>query len=81
MIKCDLYIILQIFINEFSDHSYVIKYKERTFAAMKSTNVLQEEEYENISMEDEVCEEEKEEDMVQPNLGDVLEPLKDDCNT
>jgi hypothetical protein len=32
-------------------------------------------------MEEEVCEEEKEEDMVQPKLGDVLEPLKDDCDT
>jgi hypothetical protein len=32
-------------------------------------------------MEEEVCEEEKEEDMGQPKLGDVLEPLKDDSNT
>jgi hypothetical protein len=40
MIKSDLYTILQICINEFSDNAYVIKYKERTFAAMESTNVL-----------------------------------------
>jgi hypothetical protein len=32
-------------------------------------------------MEEEVCEEEKEEDMVPPKIGDVLEPLKDDSNT
>jgi hypothetical protein len=32
-------------------------------------------------MEEEVCEEEKEEDMIQPKLGDVLESLKDDSNT
>jgi hypothetical protein len=32
-------------------------------------------------MEEEVFEEEKEEDMVQSKLGDVLEPLKDDGNT
>jgi hypothetical protein len=31
-------------------------------------------------MEEEVCDEEKEEDMVQPKLGDVLEPHKDDSN-
>jgi hypothetical protein len=45
--------------NKFSDNAYVIKYKERTLAAMESTNVLQEEEDENIRMEEEVCEEEK----------------------
>jgi hypothetical protein len=32
-------------------------------------------------MEEEVCEEEKEEDMVEPKLGDVLEPPNDDSNT
>jgi hypothetical protein len=58
--------ILQICINEFSDNSYVIKYKEIILAAMESTNILQEEEDENISMEEEVCEEENEEDMAQP---------------
>jgi hypothetical protein len=31
--------------------------------------------------EEELCEEEKEEDMAQPKPGDVLEPLKDDSNT
>jgi hypothetical protein len=58
--------ILQICINEFSDNAYVIKYKEIILAAMESTNILQEEEDENISMEEEVCEEENEEDMAQP---------------
>jgi hypothetical protein len=48
---------------------------------MESTNVLQEEEDENIIMEEEVCEEEKEQYTVQPKLGDVLEHLKDDNNT
>jgi ERCC4-related helicase len=81
MIKRDIYVILHICINEFSDNAYVIKYTERALAAMKSTNVLQEEDDEKISMEEEVCEEEKEEDMVQPELEDVLEPLKDDSNT
>jgi ERCC4-related helicase len=32
-------------------------------------------------MEEEVCEEEKEEDIVEPKLGNVLETLKDDSNT
>jgi hypothetical protein len=32
-------------------------------------------------MEEEVCEEDKEEDIAQPKLGDVLEPPKDDSNT
>jgi hypothetical protein len=50
--------ILQICINEFSDNAYVIKY-EITLAAMEITNILQEEEDESISMEEEVCEEEK----------------------
>jgi hypothetical protein len=39
---------------------------------------LQEENDEKISMKEEVCEEE---DMAQPKLGDVLEPLDDDSNT
>jgi hypothetical protein len=64
-----------------SDNAYVIEYKERTLVAMKSTNILYEENDENISMEKEVCEEEKEEDLTQPKLGDVLKPLKDDSNT
>jgi uncharacterized protein related to proFAR isomerase len=81
MMKWHLDVILQICIDEFSDNAYVIKYNERTLAATESANILQEEDDENISMEEEVCEEEKEEDMVQPKLEDVLEPLKDDSNT
>jgi hypothetical protein len=73
--------ILQICINEFSDNAYVIEYKERTLSCMGSTNLLEDENDENISMEEEVCEKEKEEDMAQPKLGDVLEPLDDDSNT
>jgi hypothetical protein len=42
---------------------------------------LQEENDEKISMKEEVCEERKKEDMAQPKLGDVLEPLDDDSNT
>jgi hypothetical protein len=42
---------------------------------------LQEEDDENISIEEEVCEEEKEEHVFQPKLGDVFEPLKNDSNT
>jgi hypothetical protein len=45
---------------------------------MESINILQEECDENKSMEEEVYEEEKEEDMTQPKFGDVLEPLDDD---
>jgi hypothetical protein len=59
MIKCHQYVILQICINEFSDNSYVIKYKGRTLAVMESTNILQEKYDENISMEEEVCEKKK----------------------
>jgi hypothetical protein len=42
VMKGHLVIILQICIIEFSDNSYVIKYKERTLVAMESTNILQE---------------------------------------
>jgi ERCC4-related helicase len=63
-----------------SDNAYVIEYKERTLAAMGRTNILQEENGGNISMEEELCEEKKE-DRAQPKLGDVLEYLKDDSNT
>jgi hypothetical protein len=56
MIIWHLDVILLICIDEFSDNAYVIKYKERTLAAMESTNILQEEDDENISMEEEVCE-------------------------
>jgi hypothetical protein len=52
-------IILQICINEFSDNAYVIKYKERTLAAMESTNILQEDNDENMSIKEEVYEEQK----------------------
>jgi hypothetical protein len=41
---------------------------------------LQEGDDENISMEEEVYEEENEEAIVPPKLGGVLEPLKDDSN-
>jgi hypothetical protein len=81
IMKGHISILLQLCIEEFSDNAYVIKYKERTLAAMESTNILQEENDENISFEEEVCEEESKEDIVQPKLGDVWEPLKDDSNT
>jgi hypothetical protein len=51
VMKGHVVLILQICINEFSDNAYVINYKERTLAAMESTNILQEEEDENISLE------------------------------
>ena len=62
--KGKISIILQLCIEEFSDNAYVIKYKEKTLAAMESTNILKEEDDENISLEEEVYEEENEEDMV-----------------
>jgi hypothetical protein len=55
-------------------------HKEKTLAAMESTNILQEEDDENISVENKVYEEENEA-IVPPKLGDVLEPPKDDSNT
>jgi hypothetical protein len=58
-----------------SDNAYVTEYKERTLAAMGSTNIFQEEDDENISMEEEVCEDDKEEDMAHPKLGDVFEGI------
>jgi hypothetical protein len=63
VMKGHLDIILQIYINEFSYNAYVINYKETTLAATESTNILQEEDDENISLEEEVYEEEKEEDL------------------
>jgi ERCC4-related helicase len=79
--KGHLDVILQICIHEFSDNAYVINYKERTLDAMESTNILQKEDDENISLEEEVYEEEKEENMTHPKLRDVLELLNDDSNT
>jgi hypothetical protein len=54
-------IILQFCKKEFSDNVYV---KERIFAPMEGNNILQEEE---------VCEEEIEMDMFQPELGEELD--------
>jgi hypothetical protein len=54
-------IILQLCIKEISDNVYV---KERILAPMEGTNILQEEE---------VCEEEIEMDMFQPELGEELD--------
>jgi hypothetical protein len=39
MINWHLYVILQLCINEFSDNACVIKYKERTLTAIKSSNI------------------------------------------
>jgi hypothetical protein len=50
-------------------------------AAIESKNILQEEDDENTSLEEILYEEEKEEDMTHPKLGDVFEPLNDDSNT
>ena len=41
--KGHISIILQIYINEFSDNEYVINYNERILAAIESTKVLKEE--------------------------------------
>ena len=49
--------LLEQFQEDFSDNAYVIKYKEITLAAMERTNIFQEEDDENISLEEEVCEE------------------------
>ena len=54
VMKGHIYIILQLCKKEFSDNVYV---KERILASMESTNILQEEDDENISLEEEVCEE------------------------
>jgi hypothetical protein len=87
--------ILNYCIENFMDNIYVVElnekgttnqlstsllHKEITLAAMESTNILQEEDDENINMEEEVYEEENEA-IVPPKLGDVDEPPKDDSNT
>ena len=52
---------------------------------MESTNILQEEDDENISLEEGVCEEKIEMDMFQPKLGEELDlpasPSTNDSNT
>jgi hypothetical protein len=47
--------------------------KEKILAAMESTNILQKEDDENISLEEEECEEEIEKDTFQPKLGEELD--------
>ena len=66
--------LLEQFQETFSDNAYVIKYKEITLAAMKRTNILQEEDDDNISLEEEVCEEE-DKDL---SLGMPMQPQEDD---
>ena len=66
VMKGHISILLQLCKKEFSDNVYV---KERILASMESTNILQEEDDENISLEEEVCEEEIEMDVLQPKLG------------
>ena len=68
--KGHISIILQLCKKEFSDNVYV---KERILASMESTNILQEEDDENINLEEEECEEEIEMDMFQPKLGEELD--------
>jgi hypothetical protein len=73
VIKGHSSIILQLCKKEFSDNVYV---KERILAPMEGTNILQEEE---------VCEEEIEMDMFEPELGEELDhpisPPTYDSNT
>ena len=56
---------------EFDENIYVVDTRKR--AAQESSNILQEEDDENISLEEEECEEEIEMDMFQPNLGEELD--------
>ena len=76
VMKGHISIILHMCKNEFSNNPYVIKYKERTLAAMEITNILQEKEDENI-----ILEKENKEEIIQPKLGDMWEPFKHDSNS
>jgi hypothetical protein len=64
-------ILLKLCVEDFSDNAYVIKYKERTLAAMESTNVLQEKDEGNIGFENHIDEEENEDSIVPTKLVDV----------
>ena len=70
VMKGHISILLQLCKKEFSDNVYV---KERILASMESTNILQEEDVENISLKEEECEEEIEKDIFQPKLGEELD--------
>jgi hypothetical protein len=59
--------ILQYFITNFMDNVYVVDYSKMGMAAQESASLLNNKENEEV--------------VVPPNLGDVLEPLKDDSNT
>jgi hypothetical protein len=59
------YVILQFCKKEFSDNVYV---KEKILAPMEGTNILQEEDDENMILEEEI-----EMDMFQPKLGEELD--------
>jgi hypothetical protein len=69
--KVNSSILLKLCVEDFSDNAYVIKYKERTLAAMESTNILQEKDDGNISFEKHIDEEENEEAIVPTKLVDV----------
>jgi hypothetical protein len=59
--------ILQYCITKFMDNVYVVDYNKRGMAAQESASLLHNEENEEV--------------IVPPKLGDILEPLKDDSNT
>jgi hypothetical protein len=59
--------ILQYCITNFMDNVYVVDYNKMGMAAQESASLLNNEENEEV--------------IVPPKLGDVLEPLKDDSNT
>ena len=49
-IKGNIAIILKLCIESFSENAYIFDYNERSFAGLESTNVLQEEYDENLSL-------------------------------
>ena len=68
-----------------TDWSILMEVFLKYFTPQESTNILQEEDDENISLEEEECEEEIEIDMFQPKLGEELDlptsPSTNDSNT
>ena len=65
-------IILDLCINEFDENIYVVDTRKR--AAQERSNILQEEDDENISLEEEVCEE----DDKNLSLGMPMQPQEED---
>ena len=65
--------LLDLCILEFDENIYVVDTRKR--AAQERSNVLQEEDDENISLEEEICEEEEDKNLI---LGMPMQPQEED---